>query len=498
MEQMKKVTKTLRLIDQYLPFIYWLLPLLSWLIYMWYMSRTMNQIRYEELAETIRNVYWFKQGKIYDYISHNIGMYWVLLQWYKLVGFSLFAGKWLFLGVALMSNYALAGILKKLAEYKWVVIPMLTILLSPTRMYFTAMQVQYGIDLLYLPILIFLLMLVFHKNKTLAHISNLLFWFVLVVATFSYSVFMFYVPILVVTYGGLIYKRKISKDFLLSALGGIFLSLMPLWSLIEKYELLNFYARMLTAMQTTPYSPTIEGVMTNMTTLAGDFLYKANSYNYELFQVDFSYFLPIITLVGVLWVGLKMWQERLNRNILLVLAAIVVFNLYVVVIKNAPITNPGMRRLTPLLFSIYTLYALSWISLPKLKMISKKTKQVLLGLLLILPAHHLLVLPQNMITATDASRYEYQHWFMTDKVDSPKAIIDRHVDEIRDKDLYFTCESFEGQATYKCRYPEVYSAIKLQCELNGLKCGRVWGYDPKSKEYVQLDPVIWEGGYWEH
>lgn len=490
--------KLTALAARYLPKIYWLLPILAWLLYIGYTLQTLDQIRYEEMAESIRNVYWLKSGKIYDYVSHNIGMYWVLLQWYKLVGFSLFAGKWFFMVVALVSNFALAGLLKKVAGYRWVIVPLLTILLSPARIYFTAMQALYGIDLLYLPILLFLLVMIPSRNKLVSHICNIAFWLLLVITTFSYSVFMFYLPVLLVLYGLMLMKKRLGLEHIGSAAVGLLLGLVPLWEMIKKYDLFAFYTHMLSNMQTTSYSPTLEGIASNIKTLIIDFFAKGSSYNYELVGVDFSYLFPILTLIGLLVLIPRMWQEKQNKNILLLLLGVVVFNLYVVVINNAPTSSPGMRRLTPLLFSIYALYTMAWITLPKLKNITENSKKLIMATLLILPLHHVIVLPQNLVSATNGSAYEYKYWFSEKDNQSPQAAVDEHVNNIQSEDIYLTCDSFEGQATKRCRYPEVYAAIKLQCEISGLKCGRVWGYDLKYKGYVQLDPVLWEKGYWEH
>ena len=74
--------------------LYWSLPLVLFALQLVYTTNSTNQIRYEELAESVRNVWWLQNGTIYDGVSSNVGWYGTLLLVYKFFGFSIFTAKY--------------------------------------------------------------------------------------------------------------------------------------------------------------------------------------------------------------------------------------------------------------------------------------------------------------------------------------------------------------------------------------------------------------------
>jgi len=67
-----------------------------------------DQIRYEELAESVRNVFWLQNHTLYDGVSSNIGWYGSLLIVYKLFGFSLNTAKFVRLFLAIIALICIA------------------------------------------------------------------------------------------------------------------------------------------------------------------------------------------------------------------------------------------------------------------------------------------------------------------------------------------------------------------------------------------------------
>ena len=157
--------------NQALTMLYWLTFTLLFMLQAKYTFSSLNQIRYEELAESVRNVYWLEHHLIYDGVSSNIGWYALVLLTYKIFGFMLFSGKYLRLLISLGSLFCLATLLKHYLGLKKALVPLITIGLSPTLLYFTTLQTTYGLDLQMLPICLFLLMIINQEHR----ISSLFF-----------------------------------------------------------------------------------------------------------------------------------------------------------------------------------------------------------------------------------------------------------------------------------------------------------------------------------
>src|SRR3989338_3094554 len=112
--------------------VFWLLPLLLVFLQFLMTGKSMGQIRYEELAEAVRNPFWLQKGFVYDGISTNIGWYGLLALVYNFFGFGLFCAKYLRLFLSLISLFCIAALLKKYLGEKKALVPLLTIGLSPT------------------------------------------------------------------------------------------------------------------------------------------------------------------------------------------------------------------------------------------------------------------------------------------------------------------------------------------------------------------------------
>src|SRR5262245_45515169 len=82
-----------------LNWVYWSLPLLLTSVQYWVTATSMHQIRYEELAESVRNVYWLSHRLVYDGASSNVAWYGTLLIVYEMFGFSLHSAKFVRLGL---------------------------------------------------------------------------------------------------------------------------------------------------------------------------------------------------------------------------------------------------------------------------------------------------------------------------------------------------------------------------------------------------------------
>ena len=146
--------------------LYWTIALCVFLAQTVFTLSSTSQIRYEELAESVRNVFWLQHRLIYDGISSNVGWYGTLLVIYNLFGFSLNTAKFFRLAIHSVSLLFLALLLRQYLGTKRAWLPLLAIGLSPTIIFFNSLQTSFGIDCDYLIISIYILTKI-HFNKGL-------------------------------------------------------------------------------------------------------------------------------------------------------------------------------------------------------------------------------------------------------------------------------------------------------------------------------------------
>ena len=66
--------------------LFWLVPLTLCILQAWQINTAWDRLFYEDLGESIRNVYWLEHREIYDGVSSNVGWYGLLLIVYKILG----------------------------------------------------------------------------------------------------------------------------------------------------------------------------------------------------------------------------------------------------------------------------------------------------------------------------------------------------------------------------------------------------------------------------
>ena len=147
---------------------------------------------------------------------------------------------------------------------------------------------------------------------------------------------------------------------------------------------------------------------------------------------------------------------------------------------TGPIGFGGMRRTTFMLVAFYSLYALSWKYIFELKFKSKHLKWIVIAIFLLVPIHHLIVLPTNINSLKTPSFYANDNWFKL--VDTPDKSLQLLVRKAQQEDLPLSCAG--------CRYQEVYAAVAGSCLWNNLKCNRIYMYDVKTGK--------WEENLWQH
>lgn len=483
--------------------IYWTCPLFIFLLQFIYTQNSFTQIRYEELAESVRNVYWLQNRTIYDGVSTNIGWQIVLLFVYNIFGFSLNTAKYVRLIIQLVSLSCLAAVLKKYLGEKNAWIPLIIIGLSPTLLFYNSLSV-YGFDLQYFPIVIYLVTSINIEKKKFIILKEFLLGVISMIAWMTYPTFIFYLPAVFVLYLWQFLnqlKKKNISVFIANALFTLFSFLLPLLSaylfikdrsnLIYDPIVKSGIFRGAGKMQ-----PDIGIFFQNVKNLIIDLFGTGSSYYYEVYKPDFSDFYLIFSILFVLIFSLVLLFKNKKYKFILALVWIsLLFNLIIANNTNDPNTILGMRRNTGILAAIYVLIIIIWHYINNQKWPVQSLKIILISILLLIPLHHILVYPVNYVHLQDLSPHRSGLWFSitSTPTDSIKIIVQNNTK----KDLNLACQDNEGNLAY-CRYPEIYAAVAGSCLWNRLNCKNVLGYDFKTKKYIPLSVELWKTYYWEH
>lgn len=470
-----------------------------------YVLVPLPQLRYEELAESYRNVYWILNNRLYDLLSHNFGWYKTLDVFYGVSGFSLRGAQYYKLMIAYVTFVSLAYIsLKIWKQWRLAIVPYAAIALSPTLLYFAPIQAQYGIDLLYVPILIALGWYAWEDTSLLHTLAGILFGFLLGLSFFTYSVFYFSVPFLGALYFLELKRRKMRLTDAWKPIGSMLLGLTSLlcwfWPTLRDNDLLTFYVALIRGGgQTTIHDPNVMDFARNLWHMLQDFFGRADSYNFEHIVGDFSYLFPLLALGASAWLVFQGWQTILKYKAYIVLYGLFLsYNLYVIQYRNAPVSDSGMRRSTPVLMALYVLYGLAWYLLWHKKVVAKASQKLVVCLMLLLPLHHVLVYMPNLQSMSRASTYVYRLW-LYDRGSSPQEVLQARLQKLKQEPLTLRCEELDPVAWYKeCRYGETYAVLSLACHYSQRECQPIFGYDPISDDVVELSKELWDSYYWPH
>lgn len=462
---------------------------------------SLGQIRYEELAESVRNVFWLQNHTLYDGVSSNIGWYGSLMVIYNMFGFSLNTAKFFRLFLQILALLSIALTLKKYLSYKQSIIPLLAIGLSPTILYITTMQHSHGIDLQYAPICLYLLLSLDKSSNFGFLFKSLVIGLVSMLAWMSYPTFIFYLLPLSLLYLWQLQKRISNTQVVVT---GISLSIIgALLPLIIGLAYLK-------DVQLALYDPvTKSGIFRgagafeinftlffkNLIGTFADLFDKGQSYHFELASGDFSNYYPIIGILVILGLSFSLFKISQLRIYIVALFLLMFSNLIISSFTVDPSFQLGLRRTTGALFALYALYAICWGFVLK-HPFEKNTKLILTIILILIPLHHILTLPTNFIGLSIPSIYAETQWFKLAK--TPAESLDVMLQAVQQDELKLGCKDATGTDFTACRYSEAYAAVAGYCEWNQLECQEVSGYDLQLKQQIPLSIDLWESYQIQH
>lgn len=453
-----------------------------------FILNSQTQIRYEDLAESVRNVFWLEQGLVYDGVSSNVGWYGTLLLIYKLFGFYLHGAQFFKLVLYSISMLCLGLLLRKYVKHFW--LPWLMIGLSPTLLYYTTSQTSHGIDLLYFPIVLFLVL------GGLGELGRLGGWMVAMWAWMSYPTFIFYLPALIFFHlrGG---KLQLHLGGVLIRLVAFLTPLALVFFLVQNRSLLLYDPQINSGIfrGAGGIDLSLDNFSHNLGGLVTDLFSSGKSYHFEVNQAEFSLFFPALALVFVVGISLRGFKYN-NYNYykhytilaLVLLAAVLVVSS----LTLDPSGHPGIRRYTPALAAFYGLFVIAWGWTEGREIRGIWGIRVILGLLLI---HHLVVFPINLAHLKDLSPNKEPLWFS--RLESPQKSFDSLVETVQKEDLKLVCLDQSNKPFY-CRISEVYAAVAGACLWNNLECNQILGSNPKMGQLIPLSTKLWDEYIFEH
>ncbi|MDO8638127.1 MAG: hypothetical protein Q7R43_01010 [Candidatus Daviesbacteria bacterium] len=481
----------------YILIFYWSLLLIIFFLQFIFTQNSLSQIRYEELAESVRNVFWLQNKTVYDGISSNIGWYGTLLILYNFFGFDINSAKYFRLFLQLISLFCLSLVLKKYLGEKLAIIPLIAIGLSPTFLFFNTLQTSYGLDIQYLFIVIYLLTTLDYKNVGVCYFKQILLWGLIMIAWMSYPIFIFYIPSLGIFYLWNLWKKfKTKKEkIILNCLLSFFAFITPLavGFLYVKDKQLLFYdsitkSGIFRGAGTLQISLNLFWI--NFTGLLGDLFTKADSYYFDISSTDFSNFYPIISVLFILTISILLSiKNKSYRFPMLLIWTVIIFDLIISTLTVDPSGKPGIRRHSAFLISIYALYTITWYFINHIKFTTsaQSIKWIIIIIFLFIPLHNFLAFFNNFENLSNPSIYKYPINFDLNLI----------IKNIKQEEFKVACQNENGNLV-TCRYSEIYPAVAGYCLWNNIRCKSILGYDDKRKEYIPLSIDLWEKYYWIH
>ncbi|OGJ15996.1 MAG: hypothetical protein A2632_01450 [Candidatus Pacebacteria bacterium RIFCSPHIGHO2_01_FULL_46_16] len=483
---------------------------IGWLVYVvlyasivllqaFYTRQSMGFISHEELAESVRNVWWLHNRTIYDGISSNVGWYALVQLAYEVFGFSLFTGKILRLILFAIGLLCSFDLLLKYLGKKWAWLPILLTGLSPTLLYFTTLQTSFGVDVPYFVIVVWLLVKFSQTGKL--WVAALL-GFVICLASLSYPSFLLYLPALGILFVMCLrqHKQKLGRSILF-VLGLVLPLLTLLWYLADPSKLVfdpQVRSGIFRGGGTFPnsWNEVVANERAGLLVLYNDLFILPQSYYFNAARSEFSHLATRLSVLSILVLaGREFILLLLKKKYAAVLMPALSFLSLLIGSLLASLSSwfPGLRRATIVLVAFYLLVI--WL----LKLLGKKklgrvSSLVLVAASLVILTHHLKVMPASYAQLSKPNANSEVACFTISGA-TPTASLARmrtHLQANSRLDLSSIPNASE------CRLSEVYAAVTADCYWNNLNCPEILWYDKDQNMPIELETELWDSYYFAH
>lgn len=487
-----------------------LLVVLLWLAQAAFTSAAWHHVNYEDLAESVRNPFWFSQHHIYDGGSPNIGWYGALNVFYAAAGFSLHGAKLFRLLLSALTLLATSSLVRRSVPGPNGLLVMAIVGLSPTLQYFSSVQTSNGVDLQVMPLVLWCLCvwLDFSQRST-TFFPSLVMGALLTWAALSYPTILFYGPGLLLVFlwrlhqthsgkvreGGLPalpaavstarpkYPTAALLVAVLAGLLGALLITLPLFASLESPQDLlqdpKTGARGLFKGGAGALEWNLPVIRAAWDRSFGDLVGFRHSYIFDVPHGDFASPVAWVGLAILVVAAAQVARDALRlRNALTVhLAAAALTFLLVLVFAHLSSNQPGIRRATPMLLT-------AWIGLGSVLQRPAHDPLALWGrrgAALIL-AHLVVVFPLNLMGMPVVQNTSDP---FLGAGETPTASLQTVLQRV-DQGLPLTCPALDG-----CRFPETYAAVASHQQWNTHATKPVLAKDPITGEVLTLTIHTW-------
>jgi hypothetical protein len=463
-----------------------------------------HQIRYEELAESVRNVFWLDQRLVYDGISSNVGWYGLLLATYTIAGFSIDTAKLVRVALHAITLICAAAVLRRAMRPGAAIVPLLVIGSSPALLYFNSQQTSFGVDVTYASLTLFLVASMKFAQPTRADVGKALAAGAsAAIGAMSYPSFLLYLPSLALVWVWLgrrqasgAASRRWRAALAAGALAGALLPMAMAWAWLDNPQLL-VHDPMTNAglFRGGGGGMALEAgrLGASLLALAGDLFARGTSYYFELRAPDFAGVLGIAGAGAVL--GMTAYLAATSRVDRTLAAAAALLLATSAVVPSVSVAGPpGLRRATGILAGFFVLFAIVW-QYWAARAPRSTTRALAIGLCLIVPAGAALKLPSLVSDVRAPSRHRNLDWF--DIRDTPDASLAALADGIR-AGQPLECPLDQNGRLRPCRYQEIYSALAGWFRWTAGRETEIRAIDWKTGRSIVLTPSLWTTYYYPH
>lgn len=484
-------------------FVYWVLPVILTGVLARLDVISMQGIRYEELAESVRNVYWLQHRLIYDGVYSNVGWYGTLLLCYKIFGFSLFQAKFVRLAIHLVGLFAVAALLTQAMSVRAATLPLILVGLSPSWLYFETLQTSFGLDLAYAAMCLWLIESIRPQRDWAQLAKSAACGALAMVAAMSYPVFLLYLPSLFLL-SVWRWRRRLRDEagppwrwLSWHAAAGIIGAALPLTAAL-------LFVRNPQALILDPathaglfrgggqFGFDLTSMWAAILKTLGDLFVRGGSYYFDITRPDIS---GLAAQAGFVVVALTFLYLVATKQVDWLLSASIALlaGLSLVVPSLTIDGEPGLRRSTGLLTVYFVCVSLAWRFYTSSRTERRALQWIGLLVCVVLPIDSLVKLPSLAADLGRKNAFQNYDWFAV--APSPTESLDR-LRAAADRGQLLACPVGRDGEIVPCRFQEVYAAIAGYQEWNHLGDGHVRAIDWQTGDPIVLTPELWIDGYY--